>query len=265
MAAEWISNSGDSSASAPRSVISTQARRPTTRQRSAEASTTLLRAAGLSSDFIRSATNTVRHLKALLGILVIASRILDAETAIVELRPAVSGRMDLTVEKTGRLAGKKHLFTFSQSPGTLRFARETPETSTVEFAIEAGTILCRDTWLSVKDLHKVQQYAVQDMLAAAKYPRVRFRSTTVRKQNASHYDVDGILTVRDVAKPIVVAVSLITGPGNEISIEGTARVRLTDFGLKPPSAAFGAIGTRDDMTLHFALPATLPAETSSLP
>jgi hypothetical protein len=49
---------------------------------------------------------------------------------------------------------------------------------------------------------------------------------------------------------------------NEISIEGTARVRLTDFGLKPPSAAFGAIGARDEMTLHFALPATVRAETS---
>jgi hypothetical protein len=47
---------------------------------------------------------------------------------------------------------------------------------------------------------------------------------------------------------------------NEISIEGTARVRLTDFGLKPPSAAFGAIGARDEMTLHFALPATVRAK-----
>jgi len=225
----------------------------------------LLRAVDSSSDFTRSKAITVTHLKGLLGILLIASRILHAETALIELRPAASGRMELTVEKTGLLAGKKHLFTFSQYQGSLRFDRETPEASTIEFVIEASTILCRDTWLSAKDLGKVQKYAVQDMLAAAKYPRIRFRSTVFRKQNAGRYDVEGVLTIRDVAKPVVVTASLIPGPGNEISIEGTARVRLTDFGLKPPSAALGTIGTKDEMSLRFALPAAMPAEPSSLP
>ena len=53
----------------------------------------------------------------------------------------------------------------------------------------------------------------------------------------------------------MVAASLNAGPANEVSIEGLARVRLTDFGLKPPTTALGAIGTRNEMAFHFVLTA----------
>jgi polyisoprenoid-binding protein YceI len=198
------------------------------------------------------------NLKALPRILLITAGTLRAETAIVQLRSGVASRMELTVEKTGLLSGRKHLSTFSEYRGTLQFDRETPEASTVEFTIEAGTIMCRDTWLNPKDLGKVQQYALKEMLAAEKHPQISFRSTGARKLDATRYRIEGVLTIRDVARPVIVAASLNSGPANEVSIEGTAVVRLTDFGLKPPSTALGAIGTRDEMALRFVLPATLP-------
>jgi polyisoprenoid-binding protein YceI len=163
------------------------------------------------------------------------------------------------VEKTGLLSGKSHLFTFSQYEGAVRFDRERPQTSTVTFFLQAGTILCRDTWLGAKDLRKVQEYAVKDMLAANKYPQVSFRSSGVKKIDPDHYNVEGILTIRDVSKPVSVVASLTVGAGEHISIEGTARVHLTDFGLKPPTAALGAIGTKNEMVFRFVFPATAPS------
>ena len=193
--------------------------------------------------------------KALFLILLMAG-VASSEARVYNLDAGNQGRLELTVEKTGLLSGKKHLFTFSQYEGTLRVNRDRPEASTVSFSLHAATILCRDTWLSAKDLRKVQEYAVKDMLAADKYPQISFRSTAIRKVDASRYDVEGILTIRDVSKPAVVAVSLTGGSGESLSIDGTARVRLTDFGLKPPTAALGTIGTKNEMAFHFVLPAT---------
>jgi polyisoprenoid-binding protein YceI len=171
--------------------------------------------------------------------------------------------VELLVEKTGLLSGRKHLFTFSQYEGTLRFDSADATASAVEFSLRAGSILCRDTWLSAKDLRKVQEYAVKDMLAADKYPKITFRSTAIRKVDASRYEVEGILTIRDVSKPAVVAVLLTARSGEFLSFDGTARVRLTDFGLKPPSAALGTIGTKNEMVFHFVLPATTSTGSAS--
>jgi hypothetical protein len=43
---------------------------------------------------------------------------------------------------------------------------------------------------------------------------------------------------------------------------GSATVRITDFGLKPPSAALGVIGTKDEMTFSFVLRAAASRKES---
>jgi len=100
------------------------------------------------------------------------------------------------------------------------------------------------------------------MLEADRYPKISFRSIAIRKVDAIRYEVEGILTIRDVSKPTVIAASLNGSSGEPLSIEGTARVRLTDFGLKPPTAALGTIGTKNEMVFHFFLPAIARTESS---
>lgn len=183
----------------------------------------------------------------LIPVLLLGVGAASAETRIYYLRAGDNDRVELAVEKTGLLSGKEHLFTFSQYDGAVRFDRERPEVSTVTFFLQAGTILCRDTWLSAKDLRIVQEYAVKDMLAANRYPR----SSGIKKIDPTHYEVEGILIIRDVSKPVVVVARLTVGAGEYLSIEGVARVRLTDFGLKPPTAVLGTIGTKNEMVFRF--------------
>ena len=178
----------------------------------------------------------------------------NAAAAVYELRPVAGSVVELNVEKTGLLSGKKHLFTFSSYQGTLTLDRDAPEMSGATFALDSSTILCRDTWLGAGNLRKVQEYAVKDMLAVDRYPRISFRSTGIRKAGEG-FAADGMLTIRDVTKPAALAVSLrMTAEGTPL-IEGSARIRLTDFGLKPPTAALGTIGTKNEMLFHFVLPA----------
>jgi polyisoprenoid-binding protein YceI len=63
--------------------------------------------------------------------------------------------------------------------------------------------------------------------------------------------VAGNLTIRNITNPVTVAVVY---KGGE-TFEGSAKVRLTDYKLKPPSALLGAIGTKDEMTVTFRLKA----------
>lgn len=179
-----------------------------------------------------------------------------------EIRPDDRALLELTVEKTGLLTGKKHVFTFSRYEGALLFDRDALERSTITLVIVADSIYCRDTWLGAKDWRKVQDYTVKEMLAADRYPRITFKSTAIRKVDANHYGAQGILTIRDVSRTAIVAVALNAGSGALPLIEGSSRVRLTDFGLKPPTAALGTIGTKDEMLLRFVLMGT-PAGTSA--
>jgi polyisoprenoid-binding protein YceI len=98
-----------------------------------------------------------------------------------EILRAARGLVKLTVEKTGLLSGKKHLFTFAQYQGTLLIDRDAPERSAIAITIDSRSISCHDTWLSAKDLRKVQDYALKDMLAADRYPRITFQSTRLRR------------------------------------------------------------------------------------
>lgn len=196
-------------------------------------------------------------------LLLLAASLGCAHPVAYAVRPDGRAFLELTVEKTGFLSGKKHLFTFSRYHGTLLFDRDAPEKSAITLVIEADSISCQDTWLGAKDLRKVQEYAVKDMLAVDRYPRITFKSMAIRKIDANHYEAQGILTVRDVSRPATVAVALNAGSETSPLIEGSSRVRLTDFGLKPPTAALGTIGTKNEMSLRFVLITTPPSISAS--
>lgn len=180
---------------------------------------------------------------------------LGAEVVTYQIRPAPGNRLALDVAKTGLLSGKKHLFVFERYQGLLRYDRDAPERSRVEMTIESASIVCQDTWVKPKELQKITQTALQDMMAAEQHPRLVFSSTSIARQAESRFEVRGTLTIRGIAKPVVVAVTMTPGSGETLTFAGRAEVRMKDYGLKPPSAALGMVGTRNEMEVGFQLTA----------
>ncbi len=172
------------------------------------------------------------------------------------LKPSETARMELTVEKTGLLSGKKHLFVFEQWSGTLQITPGKPEEAVVNLSIQANSIRCHDTWVSAKDLRKIEETALKDMLAADRFLQITFRSDLVRKSEGGDHQVRGLLAIRGLAKPVSVSVTMKPDAGESIRFDGNASVRLSDYGLKPPSAILGAIGTKNEMVLRFTVLAT---------
>lgn len=171
------------------------------------------------------------------------------------IAPAPGARLALTVEKTGLLRGKKHLFLFEKYDGKLSFDAKNPAAASVQLTIDSRSLVCKDDWVSAKDLKSVQKTALEDMLDSERSPAMTFSSAAVKTVDGEWFEVQGTLTIRGRAKPSVVKVRLpAAGRGEaEMKLEGTSMIRITDYGLKPPSAVLGAIGTKDEMTLAFTV------------
>jgi polyisoprenoid-binding protein YceI len=172
-----------------------------------------------------------------------------AASLAYDIGPAAGNRLALEVYKIGLWNGRKHSFTFERYHGSLLYDAAAPERSQVSFTVEAGSIALHDTWVSEKDRAKIAKYALAEMLHADRYPELAFSSTRIAAAAPGRFEVQGTLTMGGTAKPVTVQVTLKPG----FSIEGSATLRMSDWGMKPPSAALGTIGTRDEMSVTFVL------------
>ena len=168
-----------------------------------------------------------------------------------ELKPSGTSRMELRVFKTGLYRGKVHTFIFPKFEGSLVYDPQHPESSSVRLRIDTRAITLTDTWLNAKDFQAVEDYALHDMLDTARHPEITFESSSVRQNSAGGFDVTGTLTIRGVSKPCLVHAKV----GGSMELNGSAQVKLTDYKLKPPSAALGTIGTKDEMEFSFVIQA----------
>jgi polyisoprenoid-binding protein YceI len=171
-------------------------------------------------------------------------------TESFRFEPGPQNRVALEVEKTGLLRGKKHVFVFGRYTGALDYNPSKQESSKVHFELQSNSIMCIDTWISDKDKVKVMKAALDDALQADKYPTITFVSNQVQSTGPNKFDVTGTLSLRGVIQPVTVAV---TKNGN--IYDGNAAVNMKDYGIKPPSTALGAIGTKEVMNLTFHLAA----------
>ena len=184
--------------------------------------------------------------------IILAASARAAETSY-PIKPSADSRLELIVEKTGLYSGKKHVFTFERYSGTLLLDVDAMQQTKVDLTIEAASITCHDTWVSMKDLSKIMEEATKNMLAAARFPTITFQSSSVTLAGPGKYDVQGILTIRGISKPAKVVVNWTSGSAPLITLQGDSVVKLTDYSLKPPTAVLGAIGTKNEMRFHFRL------------
>ena len=185
-------------------------------------------------------------------VLILSAALMAGQTVEYNIRPSSESTFALDVYKTGLWNGRKHVFFFERYSGNVQYDGERPENSRVMFVVEAASMTCRDTWLKPDDRKKVLDYALNDMLDVQKYPQLTFASTRITPKSSTQFEAEGNLTVRGITKPIVVDVA-VTPAGQRLSLAGSAQLRMRDYGLKPPSAALGMIGTKDEMLVHFTV------------
>lgn len=69
------------------------------------------------------------------------------------------------------------------------------KTAEIEFTVNTGSI---DTGVEMRDNH----LRSDDFFNAEKYPELYFKSTGIKPLSADEFQLDGLLTIRDVTKPV---------------------------------------------------------------
>lgn len=124
------------------------------------------------------------------------------------IQPSPDSRFAVEVAKTGLMSGKKHLFVFERYAGQLQYDKEKPQASRVDLEIDAMSAVVKDEWLGEKNKKKVLEYALDDMLAAAKHPTLKFVSTRVESIAEKRFKVYGTLEIRGIPQPAEVDVAV---------------------------------------------------------
>ncbi len=118
---------------------------------------------------------------------------------------------------------------FDAMSGTIRYDAAAPDKSTVELAIDVGSV---DTNSSKRDDH----LKGADFFDAAQFPKATFKSTKVVKQG-SGLAVTGDLALHGVTKSVTAQVEYVGGGkgpmGNDVAgFSATLVLQRSDFGIK---------------------------------
>lgn len=181
--------------------------------------------------------------------------VLTGEATTYDIAPVQGGRFALEVFKTKLWEGRKHTFVFDRFHGALTFDHQHPERSTVRFVVESASARCIDDWVKPHQVKDIERAAVQETMAADTFREITFQSSKITVKSSGQYQVEGPLTIRGRSKLVVLNLEATLREG-EFWINGSGRVKLSDFGLKPPKGVAGVtlfIGTKDEMHVLFRL------------
>jgi polyisoprenoid-binding protein YceI len=111
--------------------------------------------------------------------------------------PAGKYELDVSHTEVGFVA--RHMLTkvrgrFTEFSGIIEVG-DTPETSSVEVEVKTDSV---QTNFQQRDDH----LRSADFFETDAHPVMTFRSTAIRHKDASSFEIDGDLTIRDVTKPI---------------------------------------------------------------
>jgi polyisoprenoid-binding protein YceI len=204
---------------------------------------------------------------------VLQSRILVAAwlTASVALVvPPPSQPEVLRIEKTSRVrihVGKAGAFGFAGHPhdveapvtGSVSVDRSDLSRSEVRLEFDSASLRVTGEGEPAQDVPEVQRVMLSErVLDAKRYPKIVFQSRRIATTSSSaptlNLSVEGDLSLHGVTKPIVVPVRVTSRDGS-FTVEGTATLKQTDFGIQPVTAAGGTVRVKDALDITFILQA----------
>jgi len=160
------------------------------------------------------------------------SRLWVAGTSTVRAFQCQAGAFDAKVESSGAdavaavLAGEKAV-------------------STVEVTVPAEKLDCRNGTMNDH---------MRKAIKAKEFPTVVFRATSydlARTSESVGVTLNGSLTLGGVEKPITVQAQARPGADGMLDVSGTREIRMTEFGLKPPTLMLGTMKVDEKITVGF--------------
>jgi polyisoprenoid-binding protein YceI len=170
---------------------------------------------------------------------------LVACAASAQPRPvdAAKSTMTVRVSKSGVFSafGHNHEISAPIAEGTVD-----ANAHKVELRVKAAALKVRDPGTSEKDLAEIQKTMLgPDALDAERHQEIVFRSTSAERAGSA-WRVQGTLTLHGESRPVTVEVREQRG-----HYAGSARLKQTEFGMKPVKVAGGTVSVKDEVRIEF--------------
>ena len=108
---------------------------------------------------------------------------------------------------------------------------------------------------SLKSKHAKMDKLMADALKAKTQPRIRYELVEAKPESATETSfvlaTRGKLTIAGVTRDVTMDVAGTAGPEGRYTLTGTTPIRMTDFGIRPPTAMLNTIRTGDDVKVTF--------------
>lgn len=89
-------------------------------------------------------------------------------------------------------------------------------------------------------------------LKASTHPYITFLYTLDTPINSNNQKISGNLTIAGITKKITTQIRFIKNQST-VTLKGTHKLDMTDYGVKPPKAFFGMLRTKKEITIGFTL------------
>ena len=161
----------------------------------------------------------------------------------------------LTKEYTVTIRGTSNLKNWKDSVGTVTGVMTVDVKE--DGRLELQTILIKMKVSSIKsDMGQHMDSKTYKALKGDKYPEITFQLDTpvtliqVNTGESSLF-VNGYLTLAGVCRPVIMKVTALKFRQGQLQFEGSQQIKMTDFGVRPPTAFLGAVKAGPDITINF--------------
>lgn len=211
--------------------------------------------------------------------LVAVLAVLDAGVSAAEARrlefDKAQSHLTAMVDKQGFLtvfgAGHKHGVLATEWSADVCLDKEQLLNSRARFTIPAGSLVIdtpearRRAGLEPdgpgeKDVREIQAKMVgPEVLAAEKFGEISFQTTELAASRDGRWDWRGSITIRGVTKAVATPVKVESGEGNRYHLNGSFKVKQSEFGITPISIA-GVVKVKDEIEIRFDLLGSLTSQ-----
>jgi polyisoprenoid-binding protein YceI len=189
------------------------------------------------------------------GLLLIPLSPLPAATYQVD---SARSKVEILVIRGGLFGflGHDHEIVSWKLTGTIDYSPSSIASLGADVNLPASSLTVVDPQVPPEERREVQStMRGERVLDIARYPEIHFTSTgSTPTRDPAQVLVSGELSLHGVVKKIVFPVRLTPSSG-AIRVAGTAKVRQTDFGIKPIRIAGGTVRIQNLVEIHFSLTA----------
>ena len=180
----------------------------------------------------------------------------QAEANIVEylIDPAVS-RITVRGFAGGLLSGLGHnpVIGIRKVAGEIRLNSRALDQSSLTMRIAAAALEVENN-VNEKDRREMKRVMDEDVLETHRYPEITFVSASVKGHagdpSGFRAELEGNLTLHGVARAVRVPVQVFVA-GDMLRAHGEFALNQTDYRIRPPSVAGGAVKLKDELKFSF--------------